>query len=101
MSSLRRTMAAGFSLDRAVTLEQVQSAPDPAALLMPVEALFQDREKLILSPAAEKKVRNGMTAVLPGLAPGEYRACAQSGEFLALCRGQGGRLTTIKSFFEV
>ena len=42
-----------------------------------------------------------MTAVLPDLAPGEYRAYAQSGEFLALCRAQGGKLSTIKSFFEV
>ena len=66
-----------------------------------MDSLFQDREELVLPPSAEKKVRNGMTAVLPQLAPGEYRVYAQNGEFLALCRAQGGKLSTIKSFFEV
>ena len=101
MASLRRTMASGFGVDSAVTLEQVQAEADPTSLLLPVDHLFQDRKKLVLSPAADKKIRNGMTAVLSGLAPGEYRAYAQGGEFLALCRAQGGKLTTIKSFFEV
>jgi len=101
MSSLRRTMAAGFALRDAHTLEEVQNAPDPAALLMPVDELFMDREKLVLSPEVEKKVRNGMTAVLPTLAPGEYRTYSRDGEFLALCRAGDGKLFTIKSFFEV
>ena len=101
MASLRRTMAAGFPLHSAVTLEQVQAAEDPASLLLQVDSLFQDREKLVLSPAAEKKVRNGMTALLHGLAPGEYRVYSGGGEFLALCLAKGGKLTTIKSFFEV
>lgn len=101
MASLRRTMAAGFTLADAVTLEQVQQTEDPAALLMPVDSLFQDRKKLVVAPPAEKKIRNGMTAVLPELAPGEYRVYSQDGIFLALCRAQGGKLSTIKSFFEV
>ena len=101
MASLRRTMAAGFTLEDAVTLEQVQQTEDPAALLMPVDSLFQDRKKLVVAPPAEKKIRNGMTAVLPELAPGEYRVYSQDGIFLALCRAQGGKLSTIKSFFEV
>jgi len=101
MASLRRTMAAGFTLADAVTLEQVQQTEDSAALLMPVDSLFQDRKKLVVAPPAEKKIRNGMTAVMPELAPGEYRVYSQDGIFLALCRAQGGKLSTIKSFFEV
>ena len=101
MASLRRTMAAGFTLEDAVTLEQVQQTEDPAALLMPVDSLFQDRRKLVVAPPAEKKIRNGMTAVTSELAPGEYRVYSQDGIFLALCRAQGGKLSTIKSFFEV
>jgi len=101
MSSLRRTAAAGFFLRDAHTLEEVQNASNPAALLMPVDALFMNRKKLVLSPEVEKKVRNGMTAVLPTLAPGEYRTYSRDGEFLALCRAGDGKLFTIKSFFEV
>ena len=101
MASLRRTGAASFTLEDALSMERLQAASDPAALLLPVDTLFQDRPELVLSPAVEKKVRNGMTAVLPQLSPGEYRVYAQDGAFLALCQAKDGRLTTIKSFFEV
>ena len=40
MSALRRTEAAGFSLAEAVPLEALLDAPDPAALLRPVDAYF-------------------------------------------------------------
>lgn len=101
MSSLRRTMAARFTLDQAVTLDQVQAAEDPTALLLPVDSYFSDRPVLTLPPDLEKKVRNGMTVVMPEAAPGEYRTYGESGAFLALSRAEDGKLFTIKSFFEV
>ena len=101
MSSLRRTMAAGFSLEQAVTLEQVMQAEDPAALLLPVDAYFSDRPAHQLPAELEKKVRNGMTVVVPDLSDGEYRVYGESSEFLALCRAEHGKLSTIKSFFAV
>ncbi len=101
MSALRRTMAAGFTLEQAVTLDQVQAAEDPSALLLPVDTYFSGRPSLTLSPSEERKLRNGVALAKPGLATGEYRVYAQSGEFLALCASGSGKLTTIKSFFEV
>jgi len=101
MSSLRRTMAAGFTLEQSVTLEQIQAAEDPAALLLPVEAYFSDNPALTLSPALSKQVRNGMTVVFPEAAPGRYRVYGSDGAFLALCEAKEGKLLTIKSFFEV
>lgn len=102
MSSLRRTMAAGFTLEDAVTLEQVRQADDPARLLLPVDAYFSDKPVLTLDDATqEKKLRNGMTLVMPRVEPGEYRVYGQTGEFLALCRAQAGKLITVKSFFAV
>ena len=101
MCSLRRTMAAGFTLEDAVSLETVLSAPDPAALLRGTDTLFAHRPQIRLRPRAVREVRNGMTLSIPGLADGEYRVYGPEGEFLALSRCEGGRLTTIKSFFEV
>ena len=101
MASLRRAAAAGFDGEDAWPMERIVAAEHPEELLLPVDTLFQDRPELVLSPAVEKKVRNGMTAVLPQLSPGEYRVYAQDGAFLALCQAKDGRLTTIKSFFEV
>ena len=104
MAALRRTRVGDYTLEGAVTLEEVQSADDPAALLMPVDTCFAGRPMLVLkSPQAEKKVRNGVPLTLPSPAPGdgEYRVYGPDGTFLALSRLEGGRLTTIKSFFEV
>lgn len=106
MSSLRRTMAAGFSLAEAVTLEQVQAAEDPLSLLLPIDAYFAGRPILILRPEAERKLRNGMTLVLskeelPEPLRGECRVYGADGEFLALGRCEGHKLSTIKSFFTV
>jgi tRNA pseudouridine55 synthase len=102
MASLRRTMAAGFTLEDAVSLEQIRTEADPASLLLPVDCLFAGRPVLVLKSAeAEKKIRNGMTAVLPELPSGEYKVYSRDEIFLALCQAKGGKLTTIKSFFEV
>lgn len=106
MSSLRRTMAAGFSLEDAVTLDQVQAAEDPLSLLLPIDAYFAGWPVLILRPEAERKLRNGMTLVLsqeelPENLQGEYRVYSESREFLALGFCDGRTLRTIKSFFTV
>ncbi len=101
MSALRRTKAAGFTLEDAVALERVLAAPEPAALLRPVESLFSDHPALILDGAGEKRVRSGAAVPLPGVSDGEYRVRGQGGGFLALGCVRGGALTAIKSFFEV
>ena len=101
MSSLRRSMAAGFTLEQAVTLEQVMQAEEPSSLLLPVDTYFSDRPELKLNAALEKKVRNGMVVVTPEVTDGEYRVYGENGEFLALCRAEQGKLAAIKSFFQV
>ena len=103
MSALRRTRVGEYTLEGAVTLEEVQAAAEPAALLMPVDSCFAGRPMLLLKSAqAEKKVRNGMTLTLPGPpGDGEYRLYGVDRTFLALSRVEGNKLTTIKSFFEV
>ena len=103
MSSLRRTMAAGFTLEDAVKLETVQQAQEAEKLLLPVDAYFAGRPMIILKAELEKKVRNGMTVILPqdpGVS-GECRVYGESGEFLALGKLTGRKLETIKSFFSV
>ena len=101
MFSLRRTMAAGFTLAQSHPLPEVLEHPDPASLLTPVDAYFSGRPELRLRPEAEKKVRNGVSFPLPGTEDGEYRVYGAKGEFLALSRVERGTLRTIKSFFEV
>lgn len=98
MCSLRRTMAAGYTLAQAVTLEQVQERGE--ALLLPMDSLFAEHPVLRLKPGtAEKRVRCGNPITLPGTPDGTYRVYSQEGQFLCLSRASGGTLTSIKNFF--
>lgn len=103
LSALRRTRVGDYTLEGAVTLDQMQAASDPAALLAPVDTCFAGRPILVLKSAqAEKKIRNGAVLTLPTPpGDGEYRVYGVDGAFLTLSRVEGVRLTTIKSFFEV
>ena len=99
--SLRRTQSAGFSLDQAVTMDQVSAHPAPQQLLLPVDRYFSRYPALTLRHGtAEKKLRNGNRLTLEGQ-DGVYRVYSRGGDFLALSRLEQGALTTIKSFFEV
>ena len=98
MFHLRRTMAAGFSLDEAVTIEDVQEQGD--SLLLPTDSLFQDSPILLLkSDHQEKRVRNGNPITAPDLPDGTYRIYGRNRDFLCLSRAQGGTLTSMKNFF--
>ncbi len=98
MSSLRRTMAAGFTLDQAVTLDQAQEQGE--ALLLPTDSLFSHYPVFLLkSERAEKRVRNGNPLSIPSLADGTYRVYSQQREFLCLSRCAAGTLTSLKNFF--
>ncbi len=98
MSSLRRTMAAGFTLEDAVTLERVQEGGE--ALLLPVDCFFTGCPVLLLtSPKEERLCRNGNPLPAADMGPGEYRVYAPDGTFLCLSRWEKGRLVSIKNFF--
>ena len=98
MYSLRRTMAAGFTLGQAVTLEEVQARGEP--LLLPTDSLFAEHPVLRLpAGTAERRVRCGNPITLPGTRDGVYRVYSQEGQFLCLSRASGGTLTSIKNFF--
>ena len=100
MSALRRTEAAGFSLAEAVPLEALLDAPDPAALLRPVDAYFFRYPAMTVEGTALRKAKNGNPFPCSA-ADGDWRVYGPGGEFLLLGRCAGGMMSTIKSFFEV
>ncbi len=105
MSSLRRIKAAGFTLADSVTLQAVQEAAgrgEGESLLLPVDSCFLQFPVLLLKTAgAEKKIRNGAALAARDIPDGEYRVYGADKTFLALGRAAGGKLSTVKSFFEV
>lgn len=98
MSSLRRTMAAGFTLSDAVTLEKLQTEEDPASLLRPVDNYFIQYPALTVDGKALRLARNGNP--FPCSAPdGDYRVYAPGGEFLLFGRCRENAVTVRKAFF--
>lgn len=103
MSSLRRTEAGGFSVDKAVTIGEVQRIADEGRaeeLLLPTDSMFSSLPAMTVRPAQEKKIRCG-NAVKTAAADGRYRVYSEQGEFLMLGVAENGMIKTIKSFFEV
>ena len=96
--SLRRTMAAGYTLADAVTLEDVQTQGE--ALLKPADTMFAHFPAYHLpSEGKEKRVRNGNPITDETIADGTYRVYGRDGTFLCLSRAEHGVLTSIKNFF--
>lgn len=104
MSSLRRTMAGGFTLRQAITMQQLldfAAENDPQALLMPVDALFAQHPALIVTLAQAARIKNGADVRDRSFPDGTFRVYAEDGSFLMLGRSEGGTLSVIKNFFEV
>ena len=97
MAALTRTVASGFTLGEAVTLEEVQAQGE--ALLRPTDSLFREYPVYTLPTAeAERRVRCG-NPLKAKLADGAYRVYGCDGTFLALSRAEKGVLTSQKNFF--
>ena len=104
MSALRRVRIGAFSVENAHTIPQVIAAAAEGRaeeLLLPLDSLFAAFPALTVGAEAERRIRCGNEAALPGTPDGSYRVYGENGAFLALCRAEAGVVTTIKSFFEV
>ena len=99
MSSLRRSMAAGYTLDEAVTLDNAQAQGE--ALLREVDTLFAQHPAYRIShPKVESLCRNGNAFfVHETLSDGLYRVYGMDGTFLCLSQLESGTMTSVKNFF--
>lgn len=97
MSALTRTMASGYTLPEAVTLEAALAHGE--ALLRPADSLFRQYDAYHIADAeTERHCRCG-NPLRAGLADGTYRVYGQDGTFLALSEAKNGVLTSIRNFF--
>ena len=98
MAALRRTMAAGFRIEEAVTLERTQEERE--ALLLPLDEYFRAYPRFtVQNETQEKRAYNGNAFTARGVADGEYRVYDRAGNFLSLSHAEGGELHAIKNFF--
>lgn len=100
MKELRRTYTAGFSIDEAYTLEELDEITDLSGTLKPTDALFEDLPQIRLNPKQEKSITNGVRMTWRNGKEGEtYRVYAPDGRFLCISKLVDMRLVLIKSFW--
>ena len=97
MAALRRTAAAGFTIDEAVTIDSVQERRE--ALLRPIDSLFREYAAYTIPTAEmERRARCG-NPLKASVADGVYRVYGCDGTFLSLSEAKGGVLTAKRNFF--
>ncbi len=100
MCSLRRTMAAGYTLQDAAPLEEILEDPSPEERLIPLDSCFRQFPAAVAEGRALRLAMNGNPFPWDGT-PGRWRVYDPDGVFLLLGECRDGMMVTEKSFFEV
>ena len=100
MEALRRVSAGAYTIDKAVSLQELVAIDAPEGYLMPVDSLFEKYASITLTDKQTLRCRNGNSFSVK-LPDGTYRAYSPQGEFLMLAKVEQGVMSTIKSFFAV
>ena len=101
MTALTRTETAGFDLDEAHTLSEIEALERPEDLLIPVDSLFSNMPKIVLNDKQERSIVNGVRMTWRGGDEGQsYRLYNSSGKFLCVSRIEDSKLVLVKSFWQ-
>ena len=100
MAALRRTAAGEYTIEEAVSLQELLDSTEPEKYLRPVDTMFRQHPAVTLTEKQEVRCRNGGTFSVK-MANGTYRAYSAAGEFLMLAKVEDGVMSTIKSFWIV
>ncbi len=100
MAALTRTETAGFKIDDAHALSEIEALERPEDLLIPVDSLFADMPKIVLNDKQERSIVNGVRMTWRGGEEGQsYRLYNSSGKFLCVSRIEDSKLVLVKSFW--
>ena len=105
MSGLRRTRAGLFTEADAHSMEEIVAAGEKgsdalAALLLPVERVFEPLPLLQVDGPTAARLYNGCPTSRYPAAEGRYRVRDEAGQFLGLAKVAGGALRVEKLFVE-
>ena len=100
MTKLRRTYTAGFSIDDAYTIEQLDAIEDLSKTLNPTDSLFADLPQIYLNEKQERSIVNGVRMTWRQGEDGKtYRVYGADRRFLCVSRMCDGKLVLVKSFW--
>ncbi len=103
MSALIRTRSGRFCIDDAYTLDEVEKMAENGnmSFLVPIDKVFEELPKLILSSRRARLMCNGVQISAQGIIDGEtYRVYDESGSFLTISEAENGLLKILKTFYQ-
>lgn len=100
MTELRRTYTAGFAIEDAYTIDELDKLEDFSGTLKTTDSLFLSLPEIHLNEKQEKSITNGVRMTWRNGKEGEtYRVYAPDGRFLCISRLEDMRLVLVKSFW--
>lgn len=100
MTELRRTYTAGFAIEDAYTIDELDKLEDLLETLKTTDSLFLSLPEIQLNEKQEKSITNGVRMTWRNGKEGEtYRVYAPDGRFLCISRLEDMRLVLVKSFW--
>lgn len=100
MTELRRTQTAGFSIDTAYTIDELDSMEDKGVALKPTDELFAHLRAINLNEKQTRSITNGVQMTWREGNEGEmYRLYSNEGKFLCVSQIKDMKLVLIKSFW--
>lgn len=103
MSALERTRSGRFDIAEAFTLSQVEEMKEAGntSFLVPIDKVFEELPKLILSERKAALMCNGVKVRAQGIQNGEmYRVYDEGGRFLTISEAENGQLKILKTFYQ-
>ena len=110
ISELERTSSGDFTIDKAITPEELNALSEKGEAhraLLPLDSFFKDYDKIYLDKKRADRVKNGVSIFYRGKEQGKfYRLYDENGEFIALSKAdiseEEGRecLKLIKGFYK-
>lgn len=100
MTALRRTETAGFKIEEAHTIEELEETEKAFEAVIPTDRLFSQLPRIDLNEKQEKSIKNGVRMTWrTGNEGVSYRLYGSDGSFLCISKLNDSRLVLIKSFW--
>lgn len=103
MSGLKRTRSGRFDIIRSYTVEQVEEmySNGDMSFMTPIDKIFDEYDKLILTSRKAKKMCNGTQVAVQGVEDGKiYRVYDELGNFLTISKAEDGVMKILKTFYQ-
>ena len=99
MSALCRTKYGVFCVEKSVDLIAFCESGEPEKYFLPIDILFKDLPKIILTPAEERKFRNGLSLTTTEPDLNKCQIISSENEILAISKIENGEIIRIKNLF--